>query len=127
MSGKGEGNMVEKKVTVDGKEFTFRSSALIPKLYRAKFGRDMVVDMRKLAKAYKETKGDEEKMLDVFDLEIFERAAWIMLKHAGEDVGENPEEWLDSLDGVFSIYEALPAILELWNLNNKTTSRPRKK
>lgn len=119
--------MVEKKVTVDGKEFTFRSSALIPKLYRAKFGRDMVVDMRKLAKAYKETKGDEEKMLDVFDLEIFERAAWIMLKHAGEDVGENPEEWLDSLDGVFSIYEALPAILELWNLNNKTTSRPRKK
>lgn len=127
MSGKGEGNMVEKKVTVDGKEFTFRSSALIPKLYRAKFGRDMVVDMRKLAKAYKETKGDEEKMLDVFDLEIFERAAWIMLKHAGEDVGENPEEWLDSLDGVFSIYEALPAILELWNMNNKTTSRPRKK
>lgn len=119
--------MIEKKAIIDGKEYTFRSSALIPKLYRAKFGRDMVVDMRKLSKAYKETNGDEEKMLEVFDLEIFERAAWIMLKHAGEEVGDSPEEWLDSLDGVFSVYEALPTILDLWNLNNKTTSKPRKK
>ena len=119
--------MIEKKVTVDGKEYTFRSSALIPKLYRAKFGRDMVVDMRQLTKAYQETKGDQEKMLEVMDLEIFERAAWIMLKHAGEDVGEDPDEWLESLDGVFSVYVVLPEILELWNANNKTTSKPRKK
>lgn len=119
--------MIEKKTTIDGKKVTLRSSALIPKLYRANFGRDMVADMRKLAKAYKETQGDEEKMLDVFDLEIFERAAWIMLKHGGEDVGESPDEWLDSLDGVFSVYEALPVILELWNKNNATTSVPAKK
>lgn len=119
--------MIEKKVEVDGKEHTFRSSALLPKLYRAKFGRDMVADMRKLAKAYKETQGDEEKMLEAFDLEIFERAAWLMMKHAGEDVGEDPDEWLESLDGAFSVYEALPSILELWNRNNKTTSKPRKK
>lgn len=119
--------MVEKKVNIDGREWTFRSSALIPKLYRARFGRDMVADMRQLAKAYKAAKDDEERMLEAFDLEIFERAAWIMLKHAGEDVGEDPDEWLEELDGPFSVYEALPAILELWNLNNKTTSKPRKK
>lgn len=119
--------MIEKKVKVEGKEYTFRSSALVPKLYRAKFGKDMVVDMRHLTKAYKDTQGDPDKMLEVMDLEIFERAAWIMLKHAGEDVGEDPDEWLESLDGVFSVYEVLPTILELWNLNNKTTSKPRKK
>lgn len=119
--------MIEKKATIDGKEYTFRSSALIPKLYRAKFGKDMVMEMRQLAKGYKDTKEDPEKMLDVFDLEIFERAAWIMLKHAGEDVGEDPDEWLESLDGIFSVYEVLPIIMELWNLNNKTTSKPRKK
>lgn len=119
--------MIEKKVTVDGKEYTFRSSALLPKLYRARFGRDMVLDMRKLANAYKETKGDEEKMMEALDLEIFERTAWLMMKHAGEDVGEDPDEWLMSLDGPFSVYEALPSILELWNWNNKTTSKPRKK
>lgn len=119
--------MIEKTVKVDGKDYTFRSSALIPKLYRAKFGRDFVVEMRRLAKAYEETKGDEEKMLDVFDLETFERVAWLMLKHAGNDIPDDPDEWLLGLDGPFSVYEALPAILELWHLNNKTTSVPRKK
>ena len=119
--------MIEKKIEVDGKEYTFRSSALVPKLYRAKFGRDMVQDMRKLTKAYQETQGDPDKMLEVIDLEIFERAAWIMLKHAGEQVGDDPDEWLESLDGVFSFYEIMPTIVELWHENNKTTSVPRKK
>lgn len=119
--------MIEKTIKVDGKDFTFRSSALVPKLYRVKFGRDMVVDMRRLAKAYKETGGDEEKMMEAFDLEIFERIAWIMLKHAGQDVGNDPDEWLMSLDGPFSIYEVMPTLLELWKMNNATTSKPRKK
>lgn len=73
---------------------------------------------------------EEEKeaaQFEVVDLEIFENLAWISLKHAGEDVGENPEEWLESLDGVFSIYEILPILLEMWNMNVKTTSVPRKK
>ena len=125
--GKGEGDMIEKTVTIDGKEYTFRSSALLPKLYRAKFGRDLVVEMRHLAEAYKEAKGDEEKMLDAFDLEIFERVAWLMLKHAGNEIPDDPDDWLLGLDGPFSVYEALPTILELWGMNNKTTSVPRKK
>lgn len=124
--------MIEKKVTIDGKEWRLRSSALIPKLYRAKFGRDLVHDMQTLAKAYKRTQGQseeerEQEMLSVMDLEVFENVAWMMLKHAGEDVGEDPDEWLENLDGIFSVYEALPVILELWNANNKTTSTPRKK
>jgi len=28
---------------------------------------------------------------------------------------------------VFSVYEALPTILDMWNINNKTTSVPKKK
>ena len=53
--------------------------------------------------------------------------AWIMLKHAGEDVGDSPDEWLDSIDGIFSIYEFLPEIIDLWQMNQATTSTPRKK
>ena len=119
--------MLTKKATIDGKEYTFASSALLPKLYRVKFGRDMVVDMRKLTKAYKEADGDEEKMTEAFDGEVFERMTWLMLRHAGEDVPDNMDEWLESLDGPFSIYEALPAVVDLWYENQKTTSRPRKK
>lgn len=119
--------MIEKTATIDGKEYTFRSSALIPKLYRAKFGRDFVKEMRSLAKAYEEAKGDENKMLDALDLEIFERVAWLMLKHAGNEIPDDPDEWLLGLDGPFSVYEALPVLIELWAKNNKTTSVPRKK
>lgn len=119
--------MIEKKTTIYGKEVTLRSSGLIPKLYRAQFGRDMFVDMKKFVNAYKETQGDEEKMLNDFDLGVLERAAWIMLKYGGEDVGESPDEWLDNLDGVFSVYEALPVVLDMWNKNNATTSVPAKK
>lgn len=115
--------MIEKRIEIDGREYTFRSSALIPKLYRAKFGRDMVTDMRELAEAYKNA---PDGGMEVFSLEIFERAAWIMLKHAGEDVGDDPDEWLMSLDGPFSVYAVLPTILELWNHNQKTTSVPKK-
>lgn len=128
--------MIEKKIEVDGKEMTLRSSALIPRLYRAYIGRDVVRDMRRLADSYKrvnelrEDATEEERaaaQFDAVDLEVFENIAWIMLKHGGEDVGEDPDTWLLSLDGAFSVYEILPTILELWNFNNRTTSKPVKK
>lgn len=127
--------MIEKRIVIDGKERTVKSSALIPKLYRAYFGRDMVADMRKLTEAYKKTQklaadaSDDDRAAALMDVDftVLENIAWIMLKHGGEDVGETPEDWLESLDSVFSIYMALPELLELWNLNNQTTSVPRKK
>lgn len=127
--------MIEQKVMIDGKELTVRASGLIPKLYRARFGRDMVVDMMKLAKAYKKvnalpaTATEDERAEALMDIDFgaLENLTWIMLKHGGEDVGNSPDEWLESLNGVFSVYEAIPTLLDLWNQNNKTTSVPRKK
>lgn len=125
---------MEKTIEINGRGMKMRASALLPRLYRGYFGRDMICDMRKLQKAYtaatesKET--DEEKQdaqLSVTDLTLFENVAWLMLKHGGEKVGGSPEEWLDELDGVFSVYEILPQILDMWNINNATTSKPKKK
>jgi hypothetical protein len=50
-----------------------------------------------------------------------------MFKTAGEDVGENPEEWLSGIDDMFSVYTIIPDVVELWTENNKTTSIPAKK
>lgn len=129
--------MIEKKIMVEGRPMKLRSSALIPKLYRAYFGRDMIKDMKTLIKAYKRlaelkknkaTKEEiEDAQFDITDIEIFERVAWLMLKHGGESVGESPEDWLESMDYIFSIYEVLPVVAELWSFNNKTTSIPKKK
>ena len=49
------------------------------------------------------------------------------LKHGHYDnFFDSVEEWLDSFE-VFSIYQVLPEILTLWNLNTLTTAKPKKK
>ena len=126
---------MEKKVMIGGKEYRMRASALIPRLYRFKLGRDMVADMNQLTKSYqkilKSKNASEEEKRDaqfsVADLTIFENVAFMMVKHAGEDIPDTPEEWLDSIEGVFSIYEILPDILSLWSANNAQTSVTGKK
>ena len=127
---------MEKTISVGGKDVRMRASALIPRLYRYKFGRDMIADMRKLEKDFKKATNlpedaTEEEIKDaelsVLDLTIFENVAWLMIKNAGEDIPATPDEWLDTIDGVFSVYEVLPQILEMWEANLATTSAPRKK
>lgn len=127
---------MERTVNIGGKDVRMRASALIPRLYRFKFGRDMIQDMNKLRKAYAkatnlpEDATDEERedaQLSAMDLTIFENIAYMMVKHAGEDVPNTPDEWLDGIDGVFSIYEIMPTIFELWDANQVTTSTPKKK
>lgn len=128
--------MVERTVEIDGKAVRLRASALIPRMYRFKFGRDLVADMNRLRKSWKrvqELPADateeqrQDAQLDAADLTIFENVAYLMVKNAGEDVPDTPDEWLDSMDGVFSVYEVLPVILELWGANLETTSSPKKK
>ena len=125
---------MERTVIINGQEVRMRASALIPRLYRFKFGRDIVNDLRQLQKSYSEVVKDqmseEEKkdaQLSVTDLTIFENVAWLMCKHADNSIPDSPDEWLDSINGVFSIYEVLPQILELWTDGLATTSTAQKK
>lgn len=126
---------MEKMVKIDGKEVGFRATALTPRIYRHKIGRDMIQDLNKLQGAYNKATRlpaeatDEERkeaQLSALDLEIFENAAYVMAKQYDANLPNSPEEWLDGFE-TFSIYEILPAILELWQLNNATTAKPKKK
>lgn len=129
--------MMTRTVNIGGKEVRMRASALIPRLYRVQFGRDMISDMRQLIKSYNRAvkalgkdvteEQRQDAQLSMMDLTIFENVAYMMIKHAGEDVPPTPDEWLDSIDGIFSIYNVMPTILELWGENQKTTSIPKKK
>ena len=107
--------MQEKTVLVSGKEVRFRSSAAIPRLYRIKFKRDIFKDLSKLEASYK-GKSDDGEELQIEDLEIFENVAYIMAFHADPTIPGTIDEWLDEFD-MFSIYEVLPEILELWGSN----------
>lgn len=124
-----------KTINIDGKEVRMRASALIPRIYRFRFGRDMIQDMNGLRKAWRKIQDlpedatdeqREEAQFSVMDLTIFENVAYIMAKHGDPTTPDNIDEWMDGFE-LFSIYEVLPEILNLWNLNNKQTSAPKKK
>lgn len=116
--------MIMREIEINGKKVPFRSSATIPRLYRAKFKRDIFKDLAKLEKAYqgKQTKSGE---FQIDDLEIFENVAYIMAYHADNSIPSTIEEWLDQFD-MFSIYEVLPQILELWGDNLMTEVQAKK-
>lgn len=125
---------MEKIVVIDGREVKLRASALIPRLYRARFGRDMISDMRRLERKYNAVMADEgltederqEEGFTALDLTVFENLAYCMALNGGEHVPPTPDEWLDGFE-TFSIYEILPAMMDLWGNSNKTTAEPKKK
>ena len=116
--------MQEKTVSVGGREVRFRSSAAIPRLYRIKFKRDIFKDLSKLEASYK-GKADDGEELQIEDLEIFENVAYIMAFHADPTIPGTIEEWLDEFE-MFSIYQVLPEILELWGANLVTDIESKK-
>ena len=116
--------MLSKTVTIGDREVTFKSSAAIPRMYRIKFKRDIFKDLTKLEKSYQD-RDDGTKELEIDDLEIFENVAYIMALHADPTIPKTIEEWLDQFE-MFSIYEILPEILELWGSNLFTDAKAKK-
>lgn len=111
---------MKKTVMLNGKECVLENNALLPRRYRNQFGRDLIVDMQTMMDAYKKDKS-------AFNTEVLENITWLMLKAGGENVGENPEEWLAGMDNVFAVYEVIGDVVELWGKGRETTSRPKKK
>ena len=116
--------MIERTIEISGKQVPFRSSATVPRLYRAKFKRDIFKDLTKLEKSYTKRTEDGDE-LQIEDLEIFENVAYIMAYHADPSIPKTIDEWLDQFD-MFSIYQVLPQILELWGENLMTDVQAKK-
>ena len=115
--------MIQKTVTISGHEVAFRSSATVPRLYRAKFKRDIFKDLSRLEASVKRKSADGS--FEIEDLEIFENVAYIMAFHADNTIPNSIDEWLDQFE-MFSIYEVLPEILELWGQNMTTDVNAKK-
>ena len=116
--------MIERTIEISGKLVQFRSSATVPRLYRAKFKRDIFKDLTKLEKSFTKRTEDGDE-LQIEDLEIFENVAYIMAYHADPSIPKTIDEWLDQFD-MFSIYQVLPQILELWGDNLMTDVQAKK-
>ena len=125
---------IKKIINIDGIDVPFKASAAVPRLYRLKFGRDVYKDFAALQKSVNKQKTEEsdesspqESGLDIDSLEVFEQLSWVMAKHAdSENVPDDPNDWLEQFN-VFSIYEVLPKLIELWGLNTQSTAESKKK
>ena len=117
--------MLMKTVKVGDQEVTFKSTAAIPRLYRIEFGRDIFRDMDRLRQTVSENAGKTGSSMAIEDLELFENVAYIMAKHADPSIPNSIDEWLEQFE-MFSIYEILPEILELWGKNFFTQVEPKK-
>lgn len=116
--------MLRKVINIGDQKVAFSSSASIPRLYRAKFKRDIFKDLSKLEKSYNSTQKDKNEF-EIDDLEVFENVAHIMAYHADHSIPDSIDEWLDQFE-MFSIYEILPEILELWGTNLVTDVESKK-
>lgn len=118
--------MLEKTLKVNGKDVKFKSSAAVLRIYRTKFGRDIFEDLMKLEASLADS-DQKASRIPVENLELFENVAYAMAYSADpEGVPEDIGEWLDQFE-IFSIYEILPQILELWGNNLATTVEGKKK
>ena len=124
-----------KTINIDGKDVLFAASAAVPRIYRIQFHRDIFQDMAKIEKSVKKSQDNQKKNevsesdIPIEDLEMFENVAFVMAKHAAQKKGQDfPEDvygWLDQFN-TFSIYEILPEIVKLWNLNTQTQAEAKK-
>ena len=111
-----------KEIEINGQMVPFKATGASIRLYRQQCGRDLLVDMQKLYKEYKENKSITS------ELEIMlEDLAYCFLKQADPE-GAPPtiDAWLDTLEP-FTIIKICPQIIELWQLNNLTTATAKKK
>lgn len=124
---------MERIIHIDGRDVPFKATGSTVRLYRFKFGRDLLLDFAKMynevRKIMDQAGGDGAvavSSLSPETLTIFENVAYIMARQGDSTIPQDPDEWLDGF-AMFSIYEVLPEIIELWNMSQMSTSEQKKK
>lgn len=112
---------MEKIITIGDKEVPFKATASTIRRYRQKTGRDLLADMQSISASMSSTAG-----LSSANLQAFEDVAYVMAQQADPTIPADPDEWLDQFD-MFSIYQVLPQLVELWGLSMETIAEPANK
>ena len=112
---------MEKEINIEGKLVKFKATGATPIFYSQLFpGEDFLVSLQTLVK-HAGKDGDIPPNV----LETFAKVALVMARQADPSQPDNIIDFLDQFE-MFSIYDILPQILELWNLNTKGRSTRKK-
>lgn len=123
-----EGINLEKTIYIDEKPVKLKSTAALPKRYKAQFGRDYFADLLKLAKAFGKGMKKNRRIQDIsfasldhVDMEVFYDVIWTMAKTADRSIPD-PLEWLDGFD-TFPIEEIMGDVSEVLMETMPTTKK----
>ena len=117
--------MLEKIITIDGKEVAFRTSAALPRIYREKFKSDVFIDLNRMREqAKKNKKGKTEVATPYEALDTVEQLAYCMAKHADSSVPDDINEWLAQFSTT-AIYHIAREVMLMWNEEERTASMPK--
>lgn len=105
---------MKRTIEIDGKEITFKATARTPLLYKQWIGKDLFTELNRLQT---ETEAS---------LEVFGNLAFVMARQADSNIGDDIDEWFDQFE-MFSLYSALPQLSDMWTVEMKSTSVPKKK
>lgn len=111
---------MEKTIKIGDKEVKFKATGATLRIYRQTFQRDMLKDMNELTKAHDQASMSADALI------MFENIAYVMAKQCDPNIPDNPDEWLDQFE-MFSVYQILPQLIELWGINNISLSESKKK
>ncbi|MFJ6266467.1 hypothetical protein ACIQGW_15960 [Lysinibacillus xylanilyticus] len=112
--------MADKIIPINGEDIKFKVTGGTPIQYLGHFGHDFIVDFMELQK--QEASGGITNFLP------FYRIAWITAKQADKEI-PNMEEWLDSFEDGFPVFEVVEGLVPLIQANFKTSLpvKPKKK
>jgi hypothetical protein len=116
---------MEKTITIDGKQVTFKTNGATPLRYKAQFGKDYFKEILKMASFENLAKKKKESInindLEALDFEVFYNIAWIMAKTATPSIPD-PIEWLEQFDE-FPMIEVIPELQDMILTSMQTTKK----
>lgn len=112
---------MEKTIRIDDRDVRFKTTAATIRIYRQRFGRDLLLDFEGLMK---EASGGGTWSVEA--LTTFENFAFVAAKQADPSIPDDPDEWLETFE-MFSIYLIWPQLVELWTDSSTPTSESKKK
>ncbi|MEY8412858.1 hypothetical protein AALB51_16695 [Lachnospiraceae bacterium 62-26] len=109
---------MEKTVYIDDTPVRLKSTAALPKRYKAQFRRDYFADLFKIAKVFDGKKKEDMDLKDItyenlerLDMDVLYDIVWTLAKTADKSIPD-PLEWYDGFEN-FNLMKVLPQVQEL--------------
>ena len=106
---------VEKTVYINNKPVRLKSTAALPKRYKAQFRRDYFADLFKIAKVFDGKKKEDMKLGDLtyenlgqLDMDVLYDIIWTLAKTADKSIPD-PLVWYDGFEE-FNLMKVLPEV-----------------